>query len=82
MMTNSLECLNSIVLASEAKEWLEDTFERVLFNVVWENDEPVSLIVTVHKGEKFFLSRGKTLVDIQQELENWYNTDIANSVDE
>jgi hypothetical protein len=70
------------VLASEAKEWIEDTFERVLFNIVWENDEPVSIIVTVHKDEKFFLSKGKTLVDIQQELEKWNNNCISNSADE
>jgi len=82
MMTNSLECLNPIVLASEAKDWIEDTFERVLFNVVWENDEPIAIIVTVHKDDKFFLSKGKTLVDIQQELEKWYNNGISNSVDE
>ena len=81
-MTNSLECLNSVVLTSEAKEWIESTFERVFFNVVWENDEPVSIIVTVRKGEKFFLSKGKNLVDIQRELENWYNNGITTSADE
>jgi len=70
------------VLASEAKSWIEDTFERVLFNVVWENDEPVAIIVTVHKNEKFFLSKGQNLVDIQQELEKWNNNCISNSADE
>ena len=82
-MTNSLvECYNFTVLPFEAKAWIEDTFERALFNVVWENDEPVSIIVTVHKGEKFFLSKGKTLVDIQQELETWNSNGITNSEDE
>ena len=70
------------MLSFEAKEWIEATFERALFNVIWENDEPVSIIVTVHNGDKFFLSKGKNLVDIQQELENWYNNGIINSVDE
>ena len=70
------------MLPFEAKAWIEDTFERALFNVVWENDEPVSIIVTVHKGEKFFLSKGKTLVDIQQELETWNSNGITNSEDE
>jgi len=82
-MTNSLEGLNFTVLASEAKDWIEDTFERVLFNIVWDNDEPVAIIVTVHKDEKFFLSKGQNLVDIQQELENWNNNGIiTNSADE
>ena len=70
------------MLPFEAKAWIEDTFERALFNVVWENDEPVSIIVTVHKGEKFFLSKGKTLVDIQQELESWRKNSTTNSEDE
>ena len=71
------------MLSVEAKEWIENTFERALFNVVWENDEPVSIIVTVRKGDKFFLSKGKNLVDIQQELENWNNNGIiTNSADE
>jgi len=70
------------VLASEAKDWIEATFERVLFNIVWENDEPSAIIVTVHKDEKFFLSQGKNLVDIQQELEKWYNNGVFSSADE
>ena len=71
-MTNFLGC-SPLLLSFEAKLWIENTFERALFNVVWENEEPVSLIVTVHKGEKFFLSKGTTLVDIQQDLEEWQN---------
>ena len=71
-MTNSLEC-SLALLSFEAKAWIESTFERALFNVVWDNGEPISLIVTVHKGDNFILSKGKTLVDIQQELENWNN---------
>jgi len=71
-MTNSLmECHNSLVLPFEAKAWIEDTFERALFNLVWKDDEPVSIIVTVHNGEKFFLSKGKSLVDIQL-AKKWY----------
>ena len=83
VMTNSLvECPNSLVLPFEAKEWIENTFERALFNLVWKDDEPVSIIVTVHNGEKFFLSKGKNLVDIQQELESWRKNGITNSEDE
>ena len=82
-MTNSLECPNITVLPFEAKAWIEDTFERALFNVVWENEEPVSLIVTVNKDGQFFLSKGKSLVDIQQELESWKNSmSFDSSVDE
>ena len=61
------------LLSYEAKTWIEDTFDRALFNVVWENDEPVSLIVTVHYNNSFHLSKGKTLVEIRQELEEWQN---------
>ena len=63
----------SSLLPFEAKTWIEDTFDRSLFNVVWENDEPVSLIVTVNYLNSFYLSKGITLVEIQRELEEWKN---------
>ena len=59
------------LLPFEAKQWIENTFHRSLFNVVWENDEPVSLIVTVNYYSTFYMSKGTTLVEIQQELQEW-----------
>lgn len=73
MTTNSLIYSESSLLPFEAKIWIEDTFDRTLFNVVWENDEPVSLIVTVNHNNSFHLSKGRTLVEIRQELEEWKN---------
>ena len=70
------------MLPFEAKTWIESTFERALFNLVWKDGEPVSIIVTVHNGEKFFMSKGTNLVDIQQELESWRNNGVAPSEDE
>ena len=82
MMNSLVECNNSTVLPFEAKTWIESTFERALFNLVWKDDEPVSIIVTVHNGEKFFMSKGTNLVDIQQELESWRTNGVAPSEDE
>ena len=73
MTTNSTMFSGSSLLPFEAKNWIEDTFEKALFNVVWENDEPVSLIVTVRKGDDFFLSKGTNLVDIKADLEQRTN---------
>ena len=81
-MNYLVECNSSIVLPFEAKEWIESTFERALFNLVWEDGEPVSIIVTVHSDEKFFMSKGTNLVDIQQELDSWRNNGVAPSEDE
>jgi|TARA_R110000824_G_scaffold147237_2_gene316701 hypothetical protein len=61
------------VLLYEAKTWIENSFDRSLFNIVWSNDEPVSLIVTVFHLGIFHLSKGENLIEIKQDLEEWQN---------
>jgi hypothetical protein len=71
MTTNSLTYSDLSLLPYEAKIWIDDSFDRSLYNVVWANDEPVSLIVTVSHLGVFHLSKGITLVEIQRELAEW-----------